>query len=83
VGFASSIALLKRYAGRKQDLGLWLEGAEINRDRNLRLQYLAGMASSLYEERSIYDSMLSHRKYPEELFRGSEENREILRQLPW
>ena len=40
VGLGSAVDLLGTYAGRKRDLAKWLEKAEINRDRNLRLQYL-------------------------------------------
>ena len=43
VGFKSAIDLLGTYGGQASDLRAWLRGAEINRDRNLRLQYLAGM----------------------------------------
>ncbi len=43
VGFPSPVALLGTFAGYAPDLTLWLKGAAINRDRNLRLQYLAGL----------------------------------------
>ena len=36
--------MLATYSGRAADLAPWLKNADINRDRNLRLQYLAGMA---------------------------------------
>jgi len=39
----SALSLLTTYAGRGPDLRPWLKGGHINRDRNLRLQYLAGM----------------------------------------
>ena len=42
VGIDSVLDLLSTYAGRADELGPWLENAEINRDRNLRLQYLGG-----------------------------------------
>jgi spermidine synthase len=61
-------------------LAPWLRGAEINRDRNLRLQYLAGMASNLYREGNIYDQLLFHRKYPEKLFSGSKESLDALKE---
>ena len=44
VGFHSAVDLLATYAGQEPDLKPWLKGAEINRDGNLRLQYLAGLA---------------------------------------
>jgi len=43
LGLGSAIDLLSTYAGRLPDLQDWLKGSEINRDRNLRLQYLAGL----------------------------------------
>jgi spermidine synthase len=79
VGIWSATALFARYAGQASDLGPWLQHAEINRDRNLRLQYLAGMASNVYQEGSIYDDLLFYRRYPEDRFTGSEETKESLR----
>lgn len=79
VGFRSAMALLSTYAGRASGLAPWLSHAEINRDANLRLQYLAGMASNLYEENAIFDDILAYRTYPSRLFVGSEENLETLR----
>ncbi len=43
IGFVSAIDLLSSYAGRGPELAAWLKDAAINTDRNLRLQYLAGM----------------------------------------
>ena len=79
VGYHSAVDLFSHYAGSPTDLAPWLKDAEINRDRNLRLQYLAGMASNLYQEGNIYRDMLSYRKYPEQLFTGSDKTRQILR----
>ena len=45
----------------------------INRDRNLRLQYLAGLGLNLYQADVIYADMLRHvSKMPEDLFIASE-----------
>jgi spermidine synthase len=66
-----ALSLFKSYLGRASDLQPWLEGAEINRDRNLRLQYLAGMSLNAVQGRAIHDQILSYRKYPEDLFVGS------------
>ena len=41
VGINSANSLLSVYAGQDSDLKPWLQGAEINRDYNLRLQYIA------------------------------------------
>lgn len=62
VGFASANHLLETYAGSGPDLAEWLKFAEINRDRNLRLQYLAGMGASLQRATAIYEEMLRYRR---------------------
>jgi len=54
VGFNSAIALLSTYAGQASDLRSWLVDAGINRDGNLRLQYLAGLALNNSMEGAIY-----------------------------
>ena len=51
VGFQSVFDLFATYAGNARDLAPWLADAEINRDRNLRLQYLAGFRSNLVSKR--------------------------------
>ena len=79
VGFPSAIELLATYAGHGPDLAPWLKDAEINRDRNLRLQYLAGLGLNSYLDVPIYDDMLAYRKFPEKLFTGSEERLRELR----
>jgi spermidine synthase len=71
VGFESPLDLLATYAGGAADLAPWLADAEINRDRNLRLQYLAGVGAHNYTEALIYDEMLLLRKYPDKLFVAS------------
>jgi spermidine synthase len=50
-----------------------LAGAEINRDRDLRLQYLAGWGINSSLEDYIYRQMLSYRRLPRDLFTGSAE----------
>ena len=54
----SAVDLFSNYAGMKTDLAPWLADAAINRDRNLRLQYLAGMGFNLYQSEAIYADML-------------------------
>lgn len=71
IGFKSAIRLLATYAGRASDLTFWLRNAEINRDKNLRLQYLAGLGINYYGSVFIYDDLLTHFKYPPDLFTGS------------
>ncbi len=71
VGFASVVNLLGTYSGQSGDLSGWLEGAPINRDRNLRLQYLAGMGLNLYQADSIFRNMVAGGvRFPEQLFAG-------------
>jgi len=79
VKFRSAVELLGTYAGRGPDLQGWLKGAEINRDRDLRLQYLAGMAPNLYQEETIYNLMAVYRKFPENLSEVSELRTEALK----
>jgi spermidine synthase len=79
IGIYSAVDLLSNYAGTPVDLQPWLADAAINRDRNLRLQYLAGMGLNLYQSGPIYAEMLTHVRYPEHMFTGSEETLEALR----
>jgi len=79
VGFPSIVDLLGRYAGRASDLQKWLSDAQINRDRNLRLQYLAGMDLNTYHEADIYYDIAANRKFPEDLFTGKAETRAMVR----
>ena len=79
VGFPSALDLLATYSAHAGDLKAWLGRAEINRDRNLRLQYLAGIGASEHSETVIYDELMGHRRYPERLFVVSAENLPILK----
>lgn len=81
VGFSSAVDLVSTYAGQAPDLGPWLKGAEINRDRNLRLQYLAGMGLNLQQSLSIYDDMLKYGRFPKDLIVGSEKKMQALKRL--
>jgi spermidine synthase len=80
VGFTSPIDLLGTFGGQAGDLRPWLAGAVINRDRNLRLQYLAGMGLNLYESDVIYADMTQNVRYPEDIFVGSPATLEALRE---
>jgi spermidine synthase len=71
VGFNSAVDLFSTYAGNATDLAPWLKDAQINRDRNLRLQYLAGMSLNTYQSDRIYADMLPYSRYPEGMFTGS------------
>jgi len=73
VGFPNAIELFATYGGQKADLGPWLAGAEINYDRDLRLQYLGGWGINSKMEDYIYRQMISYRRPPVNLFTGSPE----------
>jgi spermidine synthase len=78
VGFFSAAQLLATFAAKKPEIDPWLADAQLNRDRNLRLQYLAGMGLNLYQADQIYREMAQYRTYPEGLFTGSPERLEQL-----
>lgn len=79
IGMTSAVDLFSTYAGRKSDLEPWLRDAMINRDRNLRLQYLAGLGLNLYQADAIYADMLRYvTKPPDGLFVGSVETKRAL-----
>jgi spermidine synthase len=80
VGFRSALSLLSTYGGQARDLAAWLAGAQINGDSNLRLQYLAGMGLNTYDNASIYDDMLRYRKFPDNLFAGTDSELQSLRE---
>ncbi len=80
IGIYSAVDLFGTYGGRKDDMGGWLAGAQINTDRNLRLQYLAGLGLNQYRAAEIYRNMSAESQYPEGLFTGSEETMQELRQ---
>jgi spermidine synthase len=80
IGFSSAVELFSTYAGQPTDLAPWLADAAINRDRNLRLQYLAGMGLNLYQSGPIYAEMLAHSRFPENMFTGSPETMAAIRE---
>ena len=78
VGFGNAFDLFSTYGGQKSDLGAWLAGAEINYDRDLRLQYLGGWGINSKMENYIYQQMISYRRPPVNLFTGSPETIRML-----
>ena len=72
VGLYSYVDLFATYAGRARDLKPWAAGAAINRDSNLRMQYLAGLGLNLDESDSIYQGILKYRQFPPEMFHSKE-----------
>ena len=81
VGFRSVVDLLGTYAGQSPDLTAWLRHAQINRDRDLRLQYLAGIGMLNNGASFILDDLLRYRRFPPELFTGSADRISHLRGL--
>jgi spermidine synthase len=79
VGFGNIVQLLATYAGQEPDLRPWLEGADINRDSSLRLQYVAGWSLNTSKEGAIYSQMLNYRRFPPGLFAGSPDRLQVLR----
>jgi spermidine synthase len=77
-GFSTALDLVATYAAQPADMKSWLAGAEINRDRNLRLQYLAGLGVNEHSETDIYNDLLADRRFPEKLLTVSPENRPVL-----
>jgi spermidine synthase len=73
VSLKSAAAVLSTYAGRGRDLAPWLADAQINRERHLRLQYLAGLAANSDERFLIFQQILQYRRYPADLFEASAE----------
>lgn len=77
-GMNSAADLFASYTADKKTLAPWLKDAEINHDRDLRLQYLAGLALNHAEEDTIYREMLIYWTRPTPLFRGSAPQLEAL-----
>jgi len=72
VGFKSAIDLYGTFAGYGPRLEEWLQDAQINTDRNLRLQYPAGMSVNYYLNVEILDEILIYFSFPYDIFRGSD-----------
>jgi spermidine synthase len=80
VGMNSPVDLFATYAARAVDLKPWLSGAAINRDRNLRMQYLAGFGLNNDDSAAIYASLLAYRRFPEDMFLSTEGRVDSLRE---
>jgi len=81
VGLHSAVEVFATYAGRASDLASYFAGAPINDDMNLRLQYLAGLGVNSMAFQRVFTELLSYRKFPKELFHGSEARMDALRTL--
>jgi spermidine synthase len=66
-----AIDLLATYSGQAASLKDWSRDAQINTDRNLRVQYLAGMSLNSNVGDEIVSSILAHFRFPDQTFVGS------------
>jgi len=73
IGVNSATDLFATYAGQQSDLGSWVIGAELNRDSDLKLQYLGGWGINSAMEDYLYRQMMSYRQQPSNIFTGSPE----------
>ena len=81
VGFDSALDLMSTFAADAESLAPWLEGAAINTDRNLRLQYLAGQGLNTFAAGPIFDALVgAGPELPARLFTGTPAELEELRQ---
>ena len=64
IGINSATDLFATYAGQQSDLGRRAAGAELNRDRDLKLQYLGGWGINPATEDYLYRQMMSYRQPP-------------------
>jgi spermidine synthase len=78
-GFDSGVGLFATFAGRAADLKGYLADAQVNRDRNLRLQYLAGFSLNRYDQATIYNNVLAAGRWNDAMFTGSPDKLAYLR----
>jgi len=71
--------LLATFVGQGPFLEEWSQGAQINTDRNLRLQYLAGMSFNSNMGIQILSSILAYYRFPDQTFVGSPEALDALK----
>jgi predicted membrane-bound spermidine synthase len=82
-GACEAVELLATYAGAAQRMNEWTAGTEhlVNRDRNLRLQYIAGLYVNNFEATMILNNILANYSWPDEIFSGSQERIFALQEL--
>jgi spermidine synthase len=71
VGFHSAVEFLATYAGRARDLHPLYANAQINRDLNMRLQYIAGLGLNSMAYQQTYKDILRYRRFPDDLLTGA------------
>ncbi len=75
-----AIDLLATYIGQAPLMTEWSRGAQINSDRTLRLQYMAGLWLNSYIGERILASILADYRFPEQTFVGPREKLDDLKQ---
>jgi spermidine synthase len=82
IGFYSATNMLATFAGRAEDLKGWTNDAIINRDKGLKLQYLAGLGLNLYKANDIYQHMVAYGpRLPQGMFVGSTTTVDLLARM--
>ena len=81
VGGQEGIGLLATYSGQAPLLKEWSRGAQINTDRNLRLQYLAGMSLNTNMGGRTLSGIGAYYRFPDRTFVGSPERIGVLKRL--
>ncbi len=71
ISVSTAASFFATYTGQNSDLGAWTKGAPINRDRDLKLMYLAGWGINSSMADRIYRQMLSFRRMDQHPFTGS------------
>ncbi|HUX67721.1 MAG TPA: fused MFS/spermidine synthase [Terriglobales bacterium] len=71
IGINSAVDLFSTFADSAGDLAPWTKGAPLNRDANLRLQYMGGWGINSTLENVIWQQMLSYRQPPFNIFQGN------------
>jgi spermidine synthase len=81
VRIKTALSLLGTYAGSRADLTEWLADAQINLDKNMRLQYLAGMGLNMDQTADIFDDILRHLTFPEHIIVATDTQKTLLKYL--
>ena len=80
-GLEEGVDLLSSFAGEASAMSSWTQGAQINTDRNLRLQYLAGMSLNSSLDPRVMAGIRACYRFPDKIFVGSPERIGVLKQL--
>ena len=82
-GSCEAVELLATYAGTAPRMTAWTAGTEQAHqlDRNLRLQYIAGMYINNDDEVKIFNNILQNYSWPDEIFSGSPEHVAALKEI--